>query len=62
MGKMLMLYYVKGLRGHIDTMAGSIAERAPRKGDGSRDPSENELPIACFQGRHVVEMAQELRI
>jgi len=48
--------------GHIDTMAGSIAEDAPRKGDGSRQPSANELPIACFQGRHVVEMTQELRI
>ncbi|BBF65365.1 hypothetical protein F6A13_14805 [Acidithiobacillus sp. 'AMD consortium'] len=48
--------------GHIDTMAGSIAERAPRKGDGSPDPSDNELPIACCQGRHVVEMTQEWRI
>lgn len=27
-------------------------------GDGSRLPSENELAIACFQGRHVAEMTR----
>src|SRR5271156_5597428 len=27
------------------------------KGDGSRQPSENELAIARFQGRHVAEIA-----
>lgn len=29
-------------------------------GDGSRQPSENELGIARFQGRHVAEIAQRL--
>ena len=30
-------------------------------GDGSRQPSENELAIARFQGRHVTEVAQKLK-
>jgi len=30
-------------------------------GDGSRQPSENELEIAKFQGRHVAEIAQKLK-
>jgi NAD(P)H dehydrogenase (quinone) len=30
------------------------------KGDGSRQPSENELAIARFQGRHVAEIAHRL--
>ena len=29
-------------------------------GDGSRQPSENELAIAQFQGRHVAQIAQRL--
>jgi NAD(P)H dehydrogenase (quinone) len=29
-------------------------------GDGSRQPSENELAIATFQGRHVAEIARKL--
>lgn len=29
-------------------------------GDGSRQPSENELKIARFQGRHVAEVAKKL--
>jgi NAD(P)H dehydrogenase (quinone) len=29
-------------------------------GDGSRQPSENELTIARFQGRHVAEIARKL--
>ena len=29
-------------------------------GDGSRTPSENELAIARFQGRHVAEIARKL--
>ena len=28
--------------------------------DGSRQPSENELAIARFQGRHVAEIAAKL--
>ncbi|MEY2341664.1 NAD(P)H:quinone oxidoreductase [Acidithiobacillus sp. IBUN Pt1247-S3] len=30
------------------------------KGDGSRQPSANELAIARFQGRHVAEITQKL--
>jgi len=30
-------------------------------GDGSRQPSENELAIARFQGRHVAAIAKRLR-
>jgi NAD(P)H:quinone oxidoreductase type IV len=30
-------------------------------GDGSRQPSENELAIARFQGRHVAEIAKRLK-
>lgn len=30
------------------------------KGDGSRQPSANELAIARFQGRHVAEIAKKL--
>jgi NAD(P)H:quinone oxidoreductase type IV len=30
-------------------------------GDGSRSPSENELAIARFQGKHVAEIAKKLR-
>ena len=30
--------------------------------DGSRQPSENEVAIARFQGRHVAEVAQNLKI
>jgi len=30
------------------------------RGDGSRQPSENELAIARFQGRHVAEIAKRL--
>lgn len=29
-------------------------------GDGSRLPSENELAIACFQGKHVAEITKKL--
>jgi NAD(P)H dehydrogenase (quinone) len=31
------------------------------KGDGSRQPSENELAIARFQGRHVAAIAAQLK-
>lgn len=31
-------------------------------GDGARQPSENELAIARFQGRHVAEIARRLKI
>ena len=29
-------------------------------GDGSRQPSENELAIARYQGRHVAQIARKL--
>ena len=29
-------------------------------GDGKRQPSENELELACFQGRHVAEITAKL--
>ncbi|MHB8201745.1 MAG: NAD(P)H:quinone oxidoreductase [Acidithiobacillus sp.] len=32
------------------------------KGDGSRQPSANELAIARFQGRHVAEVTQKLKV
>ena len=32
------------------------------KGDGSRQPSANELAIARFQGRHVAEITQKLKV
>ena len=28
--------------------------------DGLRQPSENELTIACFQGKHVTQIAKKL--
>ena len=31
-------------------------------GDDARQPSENELAIARFQGRHVAEIAKRLKI
>ncbi len=31
-------------------------------GDGSRQPTENELAIARFQGRHVAEIARKLAV
>ena len=31
-------------------------------GDGARQPSENELAIARFQGRHVADIAKRLKI
>ncbi|MBU2808615.1 hypothetical protein HF285_10190 [Acidithiobacillus ferrooxidans F221] len=60
MSKILALYH--SLSGHIETMAGSIAEGAPRKGDRSRQPGANELAIASFQGRHVAEITQKLGV
>jgi NAD(P)H:quinone oxidoreductase type IV len=29
-------------------------------GDGSRQPSENELAITCYQGKHVAEITKAL--
>jgi NAD(P)H dehydrogenase (quinone) len=37
--------------------ASTLADR-----DGSRQPSENELIIARFQGKHVAEIAKKLSV
>jgi multimeric flavodoxin WrbA len=53
MARVLVLYY--STWGHVETMATTLAN-----GDGSRQPSENELEIARFQGRHVAEITARL--
>lgn len=47
---------------YMDDITGGSPYRASTltKGDGSRQPSENELKIARFQGRHVSEIAAKL--
>jgi NAD(P)H dehydrogenase (quinone) len=47
----------------IDEMSGGSPYGASTitGGDGSRQPSENELAIARFQGRHVASIAKKLR-
>ena len=47
---------------NMDEIAGGSPYGASTitKGDGSRLPSENELAIARFQGRHVAEIAVKL--
>jgi len=52
-GRMLNMEEITGGTPYgASTMAG---------GDGQRQPSENELAIARFQGRHVAEIARKLR-
>lgn len=53
MTKVLVLYY--SMYGHIETMAKAVAEGA----DGSHHPSEKELTIDRFQGKHVAEIAKK---
>ena len=48
MTKILVLY--DSSYGSIETMAGA---------DGSRQPSDNELELARFQGRHVAEITKK---
>ena len=55
MPRILVLYY--SMYGHIETMAGAIAGA-----DGSRQPSEKELAMARFQGRHVAGIAARLAL
>ena len=60
--------------GHIYKMAEVVARGAEQVaggnpygantitgGDGSRMPSENELAMAHFQGRHAASMAKKIR-
>jgi NAD(P)H:quinone oxidoreductase type IV len=49
------LMYMDDITGGTPYGASTLA-----KGDGSRQPSENELKIARFQGRHVSEVAAKL--
>ena len=50
------LQVISEVRGGSPYGAGTIAG-----GDGSRQPSENELAQARFQGRHVAEITKKLR-
>ena len=45
---------------HHEQNAGAISQ--PSKGDGSRQPSANELAIARFQGWQVAEITQKLGV
>lgn len=54
-------YTAKGLT-RMDEITGGSPYGASTLagGDGKRQPSENELELARFQGRHVVEIAKKL--
>jgi NAD(P)H dehydrogenase (quinone) len=47
---------------NMDEVSGGTAYGASTitRGDGSRQPSENELAIARFQGKHVAQIAKRL--
>ena len=49
------LVNMKEITGGSPYGAGTLAG-----GDGSRQPSENELAIARFQGNHVTQIAKKL--
>ncbi len=49
------LFNMKEITGGTPYGATTLAD-----GDGSRQPSENELAIARFQGKHVAEITQKL--
>jgi len=49
------LLNMKEITGGSPYGAGTLAG-----GDGSRQPSENELAIARFQGKHVAHIAKKL--
>jgi NAD(P)H:quinone oxidoreductase type IV len=54
-------YSEKGLMNMTEISGGSPYGASTLAGpDGSRQPSENELTIAKFQGRHVTEIAKKL--
>ena len=48
------LTYMDDITGGSPYGAGTLAG-----GDGSRQPSENELEIARFQGQHVADVAKK---
>ena len=48
---------------HMAEISLAVLRTAPRLwlvADGSRQPSENELKIARYQGKHVAEIASKL--
>ena len=54
-------YSCKGLTVMTEITGGSpYGSSTLAGGDGKRTPSENELEIARFQGRHVAEIAKRL--
>ena len=53
-------YSHKGLLEDDEISGGTPYGATTIAGDGSRTPSENELAIARFQGRHVADIAKKL--
>lgn len=54
-------YSCAALFGHAEVSGGSpYGASTIAGGDGSRQPSENELAVARFQGRHVAEITARL--
>jgi NAD(P)H dehydrogenase (quinone) len=54
-------YSFQGQMGHAEVTGGSpYGATTIAGGDGSRQPSDNELAGARFQGRHVAEIANKL--
>jgi NAD(P)H dehydrogenase (quinone) len=54
-------YSFQGQMGHAEVTGGSpYGATTIAGGDGSRQPSDNELDGARFQGRHVAEVANKL--
>ena len=54
-------YSFQGQMGHAEVTGGSpYGATTIAGGDGSRQPSQNELDGARFQGRHVAEIANKL--
>ena len=54
-------YSCSGLNEMSEVSGGSPYGATTLAGDGSRMPSENELAIARFQGKHVADVAAKLR-
>jgi multimeric flavodoxin WrbA len=54
--KVQVVFY--SMYGHIHKVAEAVAAGAR---DGSRQPSDNELAIARYQGRHVATIAAQLK-
>jgi NAD(P)H dehydrogenase (quinone) len=49
------------LRGVDEVSGGSPYGASTIVGDGKRQPSERELRLARFQGRHVAQLASRMR-